>query len=176
MMIPYAEIAQAIWDGQAIMGTDGSVHGDTATYSWVISVNSLNIMADVTGSGFLPPTAQYMAPYSKRPEAAALFAGLSWILNLLKAHPDTNPDNDTPPLLPIPVDNEGVVKDIHRTINDQIPTFHLLSPDYNILQAIRSLLDTLPIITNIFHVKSHQDKIKPLEELTFDAQINVLAD
>ena len=174
--IPSTLIAQAIWDGDAIMGTDGSVNGDIATYSWVISMTSCDITADITGGGFLPPTAQYMAPYSKRPEAAALFAGLSWINDLLKQHPDTNPDNNAPPILPIPVDNEGVVKDVHRTINDQTPTFHLLNPDYDILQAIRLLIETLPIKTEIFHVKSHQDKHKPFEELTFDAQINVLAD
>jgi hypothetical protein len=39
--------------------------------------------------GFLPPTAQYLAPYSKCPEAAALFAGLTWIATLLKQYPDT---------------------------------------------------------------------------------------
>jgi hypothetical protein len=105
-----------------------------------------------------------------------LFAGLSWINDLLKAHPDNNLTNDTPALLLIPVDNDGVVKDVHHTITDQTPTFHLLSPDYDILQAIRTLLHTLPIVTNIFHVKSHQDKIKSFEELTFEAQINVLAD
>jgi hypothetical protein len=127
------------------------------------------------GGGFLPPTAKYMTPYSKRPEAAALFAGLSWIMDLLEAHPDTNPDNDTPALLTIPVDNDGMVKDVHHTINDQTPTFHLLSPDYDILQAIRTLLKKLPITTNIIHVKSHQDLIKPFEELTFEAQINILA-
>jgi hypothetical protein len=174
--LTHEDIAQSIWDGQAIMGTDGSVTGDIATYAWVISTNAFNIEADVMGGGFLPPTAKYMTPYSKRPEAAALFAGLSWIMDLLEAHPDTNPDNDTPALLTIPVDNDGVVKDVHRTINDQTPTFHLLSPDYDILQAIRTLLKKLPITTNIIHVKSHQDLIKPFEELTYEAQINVLAD
>jgi hypothetical protein len=81
---PEAIVAQAIWDGQAIMGTDGSVKGDIATYSWVISTTSNTIGADIQGGGYLPPTAQYMDHYSKRPEAAALFAGLSWIHALLQ--------------------------------------------------------------------------------------------
>jgi hypothetical protein len=50
-----------------------------------------------------------------------------------------------------------------------------LTPDYDIIQAIHTLIDQLPIPVNIFHVKSHQDRHKTYDELTFDAQINVLA-
>jgi hypothetical protein len=157
------------------MGTDGSVTDDIATYSWVISITTLNITTDVKGGGFLPPTAQYLNPYSKCPEAAALFAGLTWIQTLLKQHLNTNMANAPNPTLPIPVDNEAVIKDLHRTINEQTPTFHLLSPDYDILQAIRSTIAAIPITTDIFHVKNHQDKQKPFSALTPDAQINVLA-
>jgi hypothetical protein len=79
------------------------------------------------------------------------------------------------PILPIPVDNKAVIKNLLQPITDQTLTFHLLSSDYDILQAIRSTIDALPV-TNIFHVKSHQDLIKPFEELTPNAQINILAD
>jgi hypothetical protein len=48
-------IAQAIRDGQAILGTDGSVTDDIATYSWVLSLTTTNVTADVKGGGFLPP-------------------------------------------------------------------------------------------------------------------------
>ena len=48
--------------------------------------------------------------------------------------------------------------------------------DYDIIQATHTLVKQLPITVNIFHVKSHQDKHKAYEQdLTFDAQINVLA-
>jgi hypothetical protein len=174
--IPMNVIAQAIWNGHDILGTDGSVTDDIATYSWVLSLTTTNVTADVKGGGFLPPTAQYMKPYSKCPEAAALFAGLSWIQDLLQQYPNMNLDTDPNPTLPIPVDNDAVIKDLLQTINEQTPTFHLLSPDYDILQAIRTTIAALPITTNIFHVKSHQDQQKPFAELTPDAQINVLAD
>jgi hypothetical protein len=71
-------IAKAIWQGQAIMGTDGSVWGSIATYSFVISISNTNITPNVKGGGFLPPTAQYLDPYSKRTEAAALL-GSGWV-------------------------------------------------------------------------------------------------
>jgi hypothetical protein len=65
-------IARAIWEGKAIMGTDGSVRDPTATYSFVISISRTDVKTNVRGGGFLPPTAKYLDPYSKRPEAAAL--------------------------------------------------------------------------------------------------------
>ena len=78
-------------------GTDGSVRDPTATYLFVISISQNDVKTNVRGGGCLPPTAKYLDPYSKRPEAAALLAGLTWIQNLLRKfpnHTDTNP----PPL------------------------------------------------------------------------------
>jgi hypothetical protein len=69
-----------------------------------------------------------------------------------------------------------VLDDLQNPQTSQTSTFHLLHPDYDILQAIRSLLKTLPVKADIFHVKSHQDRDKPYDELTPFAQINVLAD
>ena len=54
--------------------------------------------------------------------------------------------DSAPPPLPIPVDNEGVEKDAHCTINHQTSTFDLISPDFDILQAIRTTLNALPIL------------------------------
>jgi hypothetical protein len=169
-------VAQAIWEGQAILGTDGSVRADVATYAWVLAVNKDGIEANVKGGGLLPRSAQYMQPYSKRPEAAALYASLIWIRDLLRRYPDACRDEQNPPTLPIPVDNKAVIDDIHQTINDLTPTFRLLSPDYDIIQATRQLIAKLPINIDIFHVKSHQDRRQPYDTLTPFAQINILAD
>jgi hypothetical protein len=168
------EVANAIWEGKAIMGTDGSVRDPTATYSFVISISRTDVKTNVRGGGFLPPTAKYLDPYSKRPEAAALLAGLTWIQKLLRKFPN-HTDTDPPPLQ-IPIDNDGVVQDVHRIINAQTPTYDLLSPDHDILQAIRTILDNLPIRTDISHVHSHQDRNKLWHELDRREQINVLAD
>jgi hypothetical protein len=117
-----------------------------------------------------------MEPYSKRPEATALLTGLTWIDGLLKQYPDVTDDASPTPTLPIPVDNEAIIKDLIRPVNMRTSTFQFLSPDYDILQAIRTLIADLPIKPDIFHVKSHQDKQTPFDELTADAQINILAD
>ena len=54
-------------------------------------------------------------------------------------------------------------------------TYDLLSPDYNILQAIRNILINLPIRTDIAHIRGHQDRHKTWHELDNREQINVLA-
>jgi hypothetical protein len=167
-------IAKSIWEGKAIMGTDGSVKGSTATYSFIISMSQTNVTTNVKGGGFLPPSTEYMDHYSKCTKAAALLAGIRWVQLLLARYPSHT--NSDPPPLPIPIDNDSVVKDVHQTINDQSPTFHLLSPDYDIMQAIRTTLKDLPISTEIYHVKGHQDQQKHWSELDPCAQINVLAD
>jgi hypothetical protein len=174
---PKHVIAQSIWNGLAILGTDRSVCDDMATYSWVLSTTNDDIQPDIKGGGFLPPSAEYTTHYSKCCEVAALlYASLTWIADLLQCYPNQNPDAVNPPSILIPVDNESIIKDILCPINAQTPTFHLLSPDYDIIQAIHTLIKQLPIKVDIFHIKSHQDKHKPYDELTFDAQINVLAD
>jgi hypothetical protein len=132
--VPKESIAKAIWEGQAIMGTDGSVRDPLATYSFVISLSQIEVATCAKGGGFLPTTAKYLDPYSQRTEAAALLAGLCWIKTLLNRFP--NHTHNNPPSLPIPIDNKAVVTDVNRTINLQTPTFDLLSPDYDTLQAI----------------------------------------
>ena len=82
--VPLAVTAQAIWDRHAILATDGSVRQDNATYAWIISTDADNIEKDIAGGGILPPSAQYTNHVSKRPEAAALYAALTWIATLLK--------------------------------------------------------------------------------------------
>jgi hypothetical protein len=64
-----------------------------------------------------------------------------------------NHTSSNPPPLVIPVDDDGIVKDVHRTINDHPPTYDLLIPHYDILQAIRAILHDLRIHTDIAHVK-----------------------
>lgn len=168
-------IARAIWKGKAIVGTDGSVQDPVVTYSFVMSISRTDVKTSVKGGGFLPPTgAQYLDPYSKCPEPAALLAGLTWIQERLQQYPNHTGTNPHPLL--IPVDNDGVVKDVHRIINAQTPTYDLLSPDFDIVQAIRTKLIELPIRTDIAHVKGHQDRTKLWHELDLRAKINVLAD
>ena len=66
--------AQAIWDGQAMLATNGSVKDNKAIYAWIVSNTNDQITLDIQGSGILPLSAQYTKHASKWPEAAALYA------------------------------------------------------------------------------------------------------
>jgi hypothetical protein len=89
--VSLATTAKAIWEGQAILGTDGgSVIGQKATYSWILSTTSDVIVADARSRGFLPSPAQYTEHSSKRPEGAPIYAGLHWISKLLMLYPCTH--------------------------------------------------------------------------------------
>ena len=52
----------------------------------------------------------------------------------------------------------------------------MLTPDFDIIQAICKLILNLPITVDIFHVKAHQDQDQPFDELSPYAQINIMAD
>ena len=124
-------IAQAIWDGQAILATDGSVQTDNATYAWILSTTNDTIGQDVTGGGLLPPRATYQVQASKRLEAAALYAALKWISLMLEKYPDHTTTAGTTPALPIPVDNQPVIDDIRRPVSDLSPMFMMLRKVYH---------------------------------------------
>ena len=80
---PLPVTAQAIWDGQVILATNGSVKNAVTTYAWILSTTNDHIEQDITGGGLLPPSAPYAKHASKCPEAAALYATLQWIATLL---------------------------------------------------------------------------------------------
>ena len=168
--------AQSLWDGQAILATDGSVKDDVATYAWVISTTNDTVGPDIKGGSLLPPSAPYANCASKRPEAAALYAALQWIELILTKYPDTTNSAGESPPLPIPIDNKSVINDIQRPTDTTTPIFNTMTPDYDIIQAIRKIIPKLPIKLDIFHIKGHQDRTKAFEELSPYAQLNVLAD
>jgi hypothetical protein len=150
------DIAKAIRQGQAIMGTDGSVRASIATYLFVISISNTKIKPNVKVADFSHPRHSIWTHIQNGPKRRPSLPTSHGSPILL---PSTPTSSSPPPLL-IPVDNDGVVKDAHRIINDLTPTYDLLHPNYNILQAIRSTINVLPITTFIEHVKGHHDKNK----------------
>jgi hypothetical protein len=81
---PLQEIAESIWQGNAIVGTDGSAANDHGTYSFVILTNIANEspMLSVKCRGNLPNLAEYIDMDSHHPEGAAHFSAL-WFVCLL---------------------------------------------------------------------------------------------
>jgi hypothetical protein len=88
-MTSLQEIAQSIWQGNAIVGTDGSSANDHGTYSFVILTDIANksLMLSVKCRGNLPNLAEYIDMDSHCPEGAALFSTLCFMCLLLTKYP-----------------------------------------------------------------------------------------
>jgi hypothetical protein len=83
------EIAESIWQGNAIVGTDGSAANDHGTYSFVILTDIMNEspMLSVKCGGNLPNLDEYIDMDSHCPEGAALFSALCIVRLLLTKYP-----------------------------------------------------------------------------------------
>jgi hypothetical protein len=108
------DIAQAIWTGKAIIGTDGSVLNNNATYGVSILIQQENkeqpkIAISVRGK--LPHLVKFTDMDSHQPEAAALFAALVLVCRLLTENlidPESQPAKSVRYFL----DNKSVIDDL----------------------------------------------------------------
>jgi hypothetical protein len=86
------QLTQAIWDGNVLIGTDGSVLNNKATYATVIIIDldNENPTFAASAGGKLPSLAKFIDMDSHQPEAAALFASLVLTCTLLKEYPPSD--------------------------------------------------------------------------------------
>jgi hypothetical protein len=161
------DIAQAIWTGTAIIGTDGSVLNDNATYGVSILIQQEDeeqpkIAISVRGK--LPHLAKFTDMDSHQPEAAALFAALVLVRRLLTYNPI---DQESQPAKSVKyfLDNKSVIDDLEWPFNEQTSVFDYLKADFDILHGINIERDAAPLAPRISWVKGHQDDHMPLEEL-----------
>ena len=84
--VPLQEIADAIWKGDAYIGTDGSAANDHGTYAFVILIHlqQTEPIIAVKCGGNMPDLAKFLDMDSHHPESAALFAALCSIQMLLQ--------------------------------------------------------------------------------------------
>jgi hypothetical protein len=82
-------VAESIWRGDAIVGTNGSAANDHGTYSFVILTNiaSESPTVSVKCGGNLPNLTEYIDMDSHHSEAAALFSTLCFVHLLLTKYP-----------------------------------------------------------------------------------------
>jgi len=177
--VPLRDIADSIWQGDAIIGTDGSAANNHGTYAFtvLIHLNQDKPTVAVRCGGNLPELAEFIDMDSHRPEAAALYAGLCWIHHLLSCFVQP-PTTGFTPTVPFVLDNKSVAEaDLEWTFNSTTTSvFDYLKTDYDILQGILTVMEELPLTTHVRCVKGHQDKHKPREELSIAALANCIAD
>jgi hypothetical protein len=106
------EIAESIWQGNAIVGTNGSAANDHGTYSFVILTDIANksITLSVKCGGNLPNLAEYIDMDSHHPEGAALFSALCFVHLLLTKYP-RGPITGVVPKLQFVLDNKRLAED-----------------------------------------------------------------
>ncbi len=171
-------VAQAIWSGKAIIGTDGSVLNNNATYGVSILIyqedNEQPVIAATIG-GKLPQLAKFIDMDSHQPEAAALFAALVMVRLLLRENP-IKPETQPAMQVKYFLDNKSVIDDLEWNFNAQTSVFNYLKSDYDILQGINTEQDASTLTPMISWVKGHQDDHMPLDELPHAALANYYAD
>jgi hypothetical protein len=175
--VPLDEIATAIWNGDAIIGSDGSVADDFGTYSFVILINldQDEPTLAVSLGGNLPEIAEFLDMDSHRPEAAALYAGLTYVRRLLEAHPPISATQEIPRIR-FYLDNKSVTQDLEWDFTTDSAVFDYLKADYDILQGITSEIELLPIHVSVRWVKGHQDDTTEWDDLSIAAKANCHAD
>jgi hypothetical protein len=87
--LPLRDIADTIWRGDAIVGSDGSAANNNGTYGFSILTNILDGPPTVAlkCGGNLPTLANYIDMDLHRPESAGLYAALCFVRLLLLDHP-----------------------------------------------------------------------------------------
>ena len=83
---------------------------------------------------------------------------------------------DLPPLKLV-CDNEALVDNINKLLNQERPEFpnDTIKSDWDVIQHIRTTHQQVPMV-RISWIKSHQDNGTPFDELTLPAQLNCEAD
>jgi hypothetical protein len=158
-MTSHWEIAESIWQGNSIVGTNGSAANDHGTYSFVILTGIANVspMLSVKCRGNLPNLAEYIDMDSHCPEGAALFSALCFVCLLLTKYPQ-GPTTGVIPKLQFVLDNKSIaVDDLEWTYGQETSVFDYLKSDYNLLQGIQCDIKNLPIASKVSWVKGHQD-------------------
>jgi hypothetical protein len=174
----FREFAEAIWRGDAIVSTDGSVANEHGTYSFVIltKVDQPSPTVAVKCGGNLPNLAEYIDMDSHQPERVALFAALCFVRFLMTKYP-RGPTTGVVPSLSFVLDNKSVAEDdLEWTYGQETSVFDYLKSDYDLLQGIQREINTLPISSRVTWVKGHQDHNKLRNELPLEARANCIAD
>ena len=79
--VPLQEVADAIWKGNAYIGTNGSAMNDQGTYAFAIFIHlqQTEPTIAVKCGGNMPDLTEFLDMDSHHPESAALFPALCFV-------------------------------------------------------------------------------------------------
>jgi hypothetical protein len=105
-----------------------------------------------------------------RAEAYGIASAASFINTMLR-HFHDSADNHKWFIL---VDNDSVIRNLEKYATTAITSKWHLNPDADILESAAANLKKIPV--NFIHVRSHQDTGRKSSKLSYDAQLNCMAD
>jgi len=74
-------------------------------------------------------------------------------------------------------DNAGLIQQVQGLQDNRIPNpSQALINDHDLTNEIYQAIKRLPVPITLKHVKGHQDKNSPPEDLPYEAQLNILCD
>jgi hypothetical protein len=149
------------------IASDGGHDPETgiSTFGWVAAVNKLLI---AKGRG--PAQVHPQLAESFRSEGYGLASALIFINNLIRTF-DISPREH---VWNIYIDNKSLIQRMDGySLYVPIPRWNLRA-DEDITKTVRKLMQELPV--KLIHIKSHQDDDQDWEKLSFQAQLNVMAD
>ncbi len=167
-----ATLAKELKNGTAVISSDGSVNNEAksfkGTQGWVV-YGTLS-KSRIAGHGSVIGGGQPLS--SLRPEMGGLCGALTAVDRILNSCPE--PKSVTPLRLTALIDNKALINWIQMW--NSVNVLSALLPEYNLLQASKSLSQKHSIKIDPRHVKSHQDNKKAYNELPWQAKLNCYCD
>lgn len=149
-----------------LLATNGSVTRGHGSFGLVLSLSDGTRLLSNNG-----PALGYRLN-SYRAECYGLLSGLSLLLRMFEYTSTTIPD-----AIQIHTDSESMILKLRDMLTwpYSFPS-STMTPEWDVLQAIVTLLHKFPAIPTISHVKGHQDANSVRSTLTLPALLNIKAD
>jgi len=161
-------VQQQLTNGNMVACSDGSASRNTGTYGYILSTTQGQRL--VRGKGPSPGA----FPNSFRSEAYGILAAMRMITRLLKkCYPLPAADVAITHWL----DNQSVIHRVKSSMDAKYSTANQqLQPEQDVIQEVARTIVALPIKVNLKWVQGHQDRTRPYNSLTLEAQLNCEAD
>jgi len=139
-------------------------------FHWIIATHQTELW---NGSGTVPGTQR--DNHSRRAEGFRLLAALTFLEKYMLA------TQTIPPTTRKPIDgycdNLGVIQQVTYLQSRLIPNpTDTITNDYDLTKEIFETIQWIPIPIAMHHVKGHQDDTQTIDELPYEAQLNITCD
>ena len=166
-------IWQALTNTTCYIATDGSAPAGKGSYAWVISDSEGEILAQCHGPVFGAKISSYRA------EAYGILSVLRYLLQLSHIRRRTTTEANTLLSHSLVCDNKAIVSRINELKKwKRVYPNVTMESEWDVLAEIKATLEALaPASQPTFdHIKGHQDRTCPTEDLPLQAQLNCKAD